>query len=132
MAFSKYKCDVPFQWTSSCWYPSHACPVIVGPASSAVDDVTARAKLDTENVSLYKLTCLLGLKLARAGALQTEPTKRLSILDVRQPTRRESAQGAERKIAWVEHCRMATMRVSQFFKFAARKVPVALCMPNAI
>ena len=65
------ECDVPFQWTSSCEYPSHACPMIAGHADSAVDDVTARAKLDTENVSLYKLTCLLGSALARAEALQT-------------------------------------------------------------
>lgn len=114
-------------------FETMAClPMIVGHANSAVGDVTAQAKLDTENVSLYKLTCLLGSKLARAEALQTEPTRRLAILDVRQPTRRESAQGAERKIEWVKHCRMATMRVSQFFKFAARKVPVALCMPNVI
>ena len=45
--------------------------MIAGHAISAVDNVTAQAKLDTENVSLYKLTCLLASALARAGALQT-------------------------------------------------------------
>lgn len=41
--------------------------MIVGHASSEVENVTASARLDTENNSLYKLTCLLGAKLATKG-----------------------------------------------------------------